>query len=60
VVLAQRDHVDAELVGQHGLVDDLPDRDGVRDGRTGAVDRHVPEGVEPDHEVGHGCLPACD
>jgi hypothetical protein len=31
VVLAERDDVDAELVGEHGLVDDLPDRGGLRD-----------------------------
>jgi hypothetical protein len=56
VVLAERDDVDAELVGQHGLVDDLPDRDGVGDGYAGVVHRHVAEGVETEHELTHGAV----
>ncbi len=53
VVFAERDDVDAEFVGEHRLVDDLPDRGGVRDGQAGVVLRHVAEGVEAQHEIGH-------
>ena len=53
VVLAERDDVDAELVGEHRLVDDLPDRGGVRDAVAGVVLRHVAEGVEAQNEIGH-------
>ena len=57
VVLAERDDVDAELVGEHRLLDDLADR--LRRGRRGAPSSsvgHVAEGVEAEHEVGHGLL----
>ena len=50
--------VDAELVGEHGLVDHLPDGGRLRDGCAGAVGRHIAEGVEPHHEVGHGTASA--
>jgi hypothetical protein len=53
MVFAERDDVDAEFVGEHGLLDDLPDRDGVGDGRAGVVLRHVAEGVEAQDEIGH-------
>ena len=58
VVLAERDDVDAELVGQHRLVDDLPDRRGVGDRCAGVVLRHVAEGVEAEHEIRHGWAPS--
>ena len=51
MVLAERDDVDAELVGEHRLVDDLPDRGGVGDELAGVVPGHVAEGVEAELEV---------
>ena len=45
--------VDAELVGQHRLVDDLPDRRARANGCAGVVLRHVAEGVEPEGQLGH-------
>jgi hypothetical protein len=40
-MLAEGDHVDAELVGEHGLVDDLPDRGSLGNGYAGVVHRYV-------------------
>ena len=54
VVLAEGDDVDAELVGQDRLLDDLPDRGGVGDGLAGIVKRHVAECVEAENEFSHG------
>ena len=56
MVLPERDDVDAEFVGEYRLVDDLPDRGGVRQGRAGPVRRHVAEGVEPENDVTHDFL----
>jgi hypothetical protein len=53
VVLAEGDHVDAEIVGEDGFVDHLPDRGGLREGYARIVHRHVAEGVETHHEVAH-------
>jgi hypothetical protein len=56
VVLAERDGVSAELVGERGLGDDLPDRLGVGHEGAGVVRRHVAEGVESEHEIAHRLL----
>jgi hypothetical protein len=58
-MFTQCDHVDAEVVGQYGLVDDLADRRGVRERLAGVVLRHVAEGVEAELNCAHGSLPAC-
>jgi hypothetical protein len=53
-MLANGDGVDAKLIGQHGLLDDLPDRGGVRYRPAGIVQRHVAECVESESEFSHG------
>ena len=59
VVLAERDDVDADLVGQDGLLDDLPDRGGVRDELAVGALRAVAERVQAELEGGHESAPRC-
>jgi hypothetical protein len=54
VVLADRDDVDAELVGEYRLLDDLPDGGAVRQQPPGVVLGHVAESVETENQVIHG------
>jgi hypothetical protein len=56
MVLAEDDRIDVEIVGEDGLVDDLPDRGGLRKGRARIIHRHVPEGIKTHHEVPAGGL----
>ena len=51
MVLAERDDVDADLVGQHRLVDDLPDRRAVGDDLALIVAGQVAEGVDAELEA---------
>jgi hypothetical protein len=56
VVLAERDDVDAGLLGEHRLVQHLPDGPGVGDGRIRVIERHVAERVEAERKISHGGL----
>jgi hypothetical protein len=58
VVLTDREDVDAELVGQHGLLDDLPDGGTVRQALPVVVGRDVAEGVEAELHGGHERCPS--
>ena len=53
MVLAEGDDVDADLVREDGLVDDLPDRGGVGDEVAGVVLRDVAERVQAENEISH-------
>jgi hypothetical protein len=57
VVLTDGEDVDAEPVGQHGLLDDLPDGGTVREALSGVVGRDVAEGVEAELHGGHERCP---
>ena len=56
VVLAHAEEVDADLVGQLGLRDDVAEDLGVRLGAAVGVDGDVAEGVEAEFEGWHGPL----
>jgi hypothetical protein len=49
-VLADAEEVDADLVGEHALLDDAADRLSVRKGMTVFVDDAIPERVEAEGE----------
>jgi hypothetical protein len=50
VMLADAEEVSADLLGQDSLLDDVPDRLGMRERPVGLVMRDVAEGVEPKDE----------
>ena len=50
VVLADAEHVDAERVGEHALLDRVADHLRIREAVAVAVDGHVAEGVESEFE----------
>jgi hypothetical protein len=52
-MFAQGDDIDTQLVGEHRLVHDLPDRGGVRQEAAGVVLGHVAEGVETKLQIRH-------
>ena len=56
VVLADADEVDAELVGELGLGDDVAEDLGVRQRAAVGVEGDVAEGVEAEFDVRHGDL----
>ena len=56
VVLAQRDDVNADLVGEDPLGDDPPDRLRVRDDLAAVVPGQVPEGVDAELDGVHAGL----
>ena len=53
VVLADAEGVEPELVGQHGLLDDVTQHAGLRLQTGDRIEGDVTEGVEPEGERGH-------
>jgi hypothetical protein len=51
VVLTEGDDVDAGLLREHGLLDDLPDGSGVGHEGVGVVLRHIAEGGQAEDEI---------
>ncbi|GAA1054408.1 hypothetical protein GCM10009570_29970 [Dietzia natronolimnaea] len=52
MVLPHPEGVDAHLVGEHRLLDDVPDHLGVVDPRASVIDCGVAEGVEAEGDGG--------
>jgi hypothetical protein len=50
-MLTDTDEIDAQLVGEHRLIDDVADDLGLRKGSTVGVKRDVAERIEPELEI---------
>ena len=50
MMLADAEEMQADLIGQHGLGDDVAEDLRVRKRLTGVVERDVAEGIEPEFD----------
>ncbi|GAB3009094.1 hypothetical protein GCM10023080_089040 [Streptomyces pseudoechinosporeus] len=57
MMLTEGQDVDAGLLRENGLVDNLPDGLRVGHGDAGVVLRHIPERVQTEDEIRHGWAP---